>query len=45
LQNPHLDEDIQPLALTEGDIDDLVVALFSGVKAVGPCLSQRMEGQ
>src|SRR5205807_6518939 len=24
LQNPYLDEDIQPLALTEGEIDDVV---------------------
>ncbi len=29
LQNPYLDEDIQPLALTEGDIDDLVGFLAS----------------
>jgi cytochrome c peroxidase len=29
LQNPFLDEDIQPLALTEGDIDDLVAFLAS----------------
>jgi cytochrome c peroxidase len=29
LQNPYLDEDIQPLALTEGDIDDLVAFLSS----------------
>ena len=29
LQNPYLDEDIQPLALTEGDIDDLVAFLAS----------------
>jgi cytochrome c peroxidase len=29
LQNPHLDEDIQPLALTEGEIDDLVAFLAS----------------
>src|SRR5262249_28761207 len=29
LQNPWLDEDIQPLALTEGDIDDLVAFLAS----------------
>ena len=27
LQNPYLDEDIQPLALTERDIDDLVAFL------------------
>ncbi len=27
LQNPYLDEDIQPLALSEGDIDDLVAFL------------------
>src|SRR5713101_3251780 len=29
LQNPYLDEDIQPLALTENDIDDLVAFLVS----------------
>ena len=29
LQNPYLDEDIQPLALSEGDIDDLVAFLAS----------------
>jgi cytochrome c peroxidase len=29
LQNPYLDEDIQPLALTETDIDDLVAFLMS----------------
>jgi cytochrome c peroxidase len=29
LQNPHLDEDIQPLALTESDIDDLVAFMAS----------------
>src|SRR5713101_4273628 len=29
LQNPYLDEDIQPLALTESDIDDLVAFLVS----------------
>jgi cytochrome c peroxidase len=29
LQNPYLDEDIQPLALTEADIDDLVAFLAS----------------
>jgi cytochrome c peroxidase len=29
LRNPHLDEDIQPLALTEGDIDDVVAFLAS----------------
>jgi cytochrome c peroxidase len=29
LQNPYLDEDIQPLALTEGEIDDLVAFLAS----------------
>ena len=29
LQNPWLDEDIQPLALTEGEIDDLVAFLAS----------------
>src|SRR5437899_2627213 len=29
LQDPYLDEDIQPLALTEGDIDDLVAFLAS----------------
>jgi cytochrome c peroxidase len=29
LQNPYLDEDIQPLALTETDIDDLVAFLTS----------------
>src|SRR5207245_3332246 len=27
LQNPYLDEDIQPLALTEGEIDDVVAFL------------------
>ena len=44
LKNPCLDEDIQPLALTEGEIDDLVAFLASltsadykeqGVKEVG----------
>jgi cytochrome c peroxidase len=29
LQNPSLDEDIQPLALTEGEIDDVVAFLAS----------------
>jgi cytochrome c peroxidase len=29
LQNPYLDEDIQPLALTETDIDDLVAFMAS----------------
>jgi cytochrome c peroxidase len=29
LQNPYLDEDIQPLALQESDIDDLVAYLAS----------------
>jgi cytochrome c peroxidase len=29
LRNPYLDQDIQPLALTEGDIDDLVAFLAS----------------
>ena len=29
LQNPWLDEDIQPLALTEGEVDDLVAFLAS----------------
>jgi cytochrome c peroxidase len=29
LQNPYLDEDIHPLALTEGDIDDLVAFMAS----------------
>lgn len=29
LQNPFLDEDIQPLALREGDIDDVVAFLAS----------------
>src|SRR5438093_2727029 len=29
LQNPYLDEDIQPLALTEGEIDDVVTFLAS----------------
>src|SRR6266853_3834620 len=29
LQNPYLDQDIQPLALTEGDIDDLVAFMTS----------------
>ena len=28
-KNPYLDEDIQPLALTEADIDDLVAFLAS----------------
>ena len=27
IQNPYLDEDIQPLALTEGEIDDVVAFL------------------
>jgi cytochrome c peroxidase len=39
LQNPYLDQDIQPLALSEGDIDDLVAFLTSltsaDYKAVG----------
>jgi hypothetical protein len=34
LQNPHFDKDSQPLALTEGDIDDLGAALLSGVRDV-----------
>ncbi len=29
LQNPYLDQDIQPLALTEGDIDDVVAFMAS----------------
>ena len=29
LKDPYLDEDIQPLALSEGDIDDLVAFLAS----------------
>jgi cytochrome c peroxidase len=29
LQNPYLDQDIQPLALTEGNIDDLIAFLAS----------------
>jgi cytochrome c peroxidase len=29
LQNPYLDDDIQPLALSESDIDDLVAFLAS----------------
>jgi len=29
LQNPYLDEDIRPLALTEPEIDDLVAFLAS----------------
>jgi hypothetical protein len=29
LQNPYLDEDIQPLALTESDIDDLLAFMVS----------------
>ncbi len=29
LQNPYLDQDIQPLALTEADIDDIVAFLAS----------------
>src|SRR5437899_5066896 len=29
LQNPYLDEDIHPLALTEGEIDDVVAFLAS----------------
>jgi len=29
LQNPYLDEDMQPLALTEGDVDDVVAFLAS----------------
>jgi cytochrome c peroxidase len=29
LKNPYLDEDIQPLALTEEDIDDVVAFLAS----------------
>ena len=34
LQNPYLDEDIQPLALTETDIDDLVAFLASLTSAI-----------
>ena len=33
LQDPYLDEDIQPLALTERDIDDLVAFLASLTRA------------
>ena len=29
MKNPYLDEDIQPLALTEEDIDDVVAFLAS----------------
>jgi cytochrome c peroxidase len=29
VQNPYLDEDIQPLALTEAEIDDLVAFMAS----------------
>jgi hypothetical protein len=41
VQNPHLDEDIQPLALTEGEIDDLGAALFPGARAVSIKASAR----
>jgi len=34
LQNPYLDEDIQPLALTETDIDDLVTFMASLTSAI-----------
>jgi cytochrome c peroxidase len=34
LQNPFLDEDIQPLALTETDIDDLVAFMASLTSAI-----------
>jgi cytochrome c peroxidase len=34
LQNPYLDEDIQPLALTESDIDDLVAFMASLTSAI-----------
>jgi cytochrome c peroxidase len=34
LQNPYLDEDIQPLALTENDIDDLVAFMASLTSAI-----------
>ena len=34
LQNPYLDEDIQPLALTETDIDDLVAFMASLTSAI-----------
>jgi cytochrome c peroxidase len=34
LQNPYLDEDMQPLALTETDIDDLVAFLASLTSAI-----------
>ena len=34
LQNPYLDEDIQPLALTETDIDDLVAFMVSVTSAI-----------
>jgi cytochrome c peroxidase len=35
LQDPYLDQDIQPLALTEGDIDDLVAFLASLTQGAG----------
>jgi len=34
LQNPYLDEDIQPLALTENDIDDVVALMASLTSAI-----------
>jgi cytochrome c peroxidase len=34
LQNPYLDQDIQPLALTENDIDDLVAFMASLTSAI-----------
>jgi len=34
LQNPYLDEDIQPLALTEADIEDLVAFMASLTSAI-----------
>ncbi len=34
LQNPYLDEDIQPLALTENEIDDLVAFMASLTSAI-----------
>ncbi len=34
LQNPYLDEDIQPLALTESEIDDLVAFMASLTSAI-----------
>jgi cytochrome c peroxidase len=34
LQDPYLDQDIQPLALTENDIDDLVAFMASLTSAI-----------